>query len=180
MVELREVKDQKTGDTSLEVDKRTLPKVNNPPRVKHLRYSRHLPVNCDSCPFRPQEEGGNGICDKYVKKGVCVIRADIRKMFEKFDERDEAKLTNLMEAEFVDDYEVMRFFKEIEKMSGALDPEVTRRMNAITNLGKVLGEIKTKTQSIEVTEKKTLTEDQKTEIARTIKLSKDMFDKDEF
>ena len=114
MVEFVEKKDEKTGKKELVIDKRTESKLDKPPHVKHLRYSRHLPVSCNNCPFRPQEEGGNGICDKYVADGVCVIRADIRKMFNKFEERNQDKLTDLMEAEFVDDYEMMRFFKEIE------------------------------------------------------------------
>lgn len=176
MVKLREVTDLKTGEKSLEIDKRTESKLINPPNRKTLRYSRHLPVKCNDCPFRPQEEGGNGLCNKYEKDAVCVIRNDIGKLFERFAERNEDKLVNLMEAEFISNYEVLRFFEEMENMSGALDPEVTKRMNAVTNLGKAINEIKTKTQSIEVTEKKTLTEDQKSEIARTVKLTKDMFD----
>ena len=37
MVEFREVKDEKTGEKSLEIDKRTLPKINNPPNYP-LKY----------------------------------------------------------------------------------------------------------------------------------------------
>lgn len=181
MVKIREVTDEKTGEKSLKVDKRTLSKIDNPPHLKHLRYSRQLPPTCNGCPFRPQEEGGNDICKVYKKDSVCVIRTDIAKMFDKFGERNQDKLVDLMEAEFISNYEVLRFFEEMENMGGALDPEVTKRMNAVTNLGKAISEIKTKTQTIEITEKKTLTDDQREEIARTIKLTKEMFsDSNEF
>lgn len=176
MVKLRETTDEKTGVKTLEVDKRTESKLANPPRVKHLRYSRHLPAKCNECPFRPQELGGNGVCTVYKEDSVCIIRNDIRKMFEKFDERNEIKIVDLMEAEFQSNYEVLRFFEEMENMSSALDPEVTRRMNAVTNLGKAISEIKSKIQTIEVTEKKTLTDDQRQEIARTIKITKEVPD----
>lgn len=176
MVELREKVDLKTGDKELVIDKRTESKAIKPPAVKHLRYSRHLPIKCDGCPFAPMEEGGNGVCSKYEKGAVCVIRKDIRRMFKKFNERNEGRLVNLMEAEFNSNYEVLRFFEEMENAGGKLDPEVTKRMNAVTKLGQAISDIKSKTQSIEITEKKTLTEDQRQEIARTIKLTKDMFD----
>ncbi len=176
MVVIREVKNKKTGEKLLAIDKRTISKVANPPRVKHLKYSRHLPSTCNNCPYRPQEQGGNGICTVYEKDAVCVIRKDIAKMFEKFSERNEIKLVDLMEAEFVSDYEAMRFYKEMENAGGKLDGEVTRRMNAITNLGKAITDIKSRTVSVEVTEKKTLTDDQRQEIARTIKFTKDVIE----
>lgn len=177
MVELREKTDPKTGEKELVVDKRTVSKVGKkPPRYKTLRYSRHLPVKCNGCPFAPESEGGNGVCDKWVEDSVCVIRRDIKKMFQKFNERNEGKLVALMEAEFQSNYETLRFFEEMENAGGKLDPEVTKRMNAVTNLGKAITEIKSRTESIEVTEKKTLTDDQKQEISRTLKLTKEMFD----
>lgn len=179
MVKLIEKEDKITHEKTLAIDKRTESKAHNPPRVKHLRYSRHLPVKCNGCPFAPMEDGGNGVCTKYKKDAVCVIRTDIAKMFKKFDERDEVKLINLMEAEFSSNYETLRFFEEMENASGALDPEVTKRINAITNLGKAISEIKTKSDSIEISEKKTLTDDQTVEIARTLKMDKEMF-KNEF
>ena len=176
MVKLREKTDVKTGEKELVIDKRTESKKFTAPRAKHLRYSRHLPIKCNNCPFAPMEEGGNGVCSKWEKDAVCIIRKDIKRMFEKFNERNENRLVGLMEAEFQSNYEVLRFFEEMENAGGKLDPEVTKRMNAVTNLGKAITEIKSRTQSIEVTEKRTLTADQKEEIARTMKITKAVFE----
>ncbi len=58
-------------------------------------------------------------------------------------------------------------------MKGELNPEVTKRINSLNNLGKVINEIKAKRDTIEVTEKKTFSQDQLHEIARTLKLTKE-------
>ena len=63
MVELIEKKDEKTGIKELVIDKRTLP--HKPTNFKALKYARNLPPECNGCPFRPEADGGNGICPKY-------------------------------------------------------------------------------------------------------------------
>jgi len=175
MVKLIEKKDLKTGEKELVIDKRTLPKTNNPPHLKDLRYARNLPAECNNCPYRAEEEGGNGICKKYEKDALCVIRKDIAKMIDTFSERNSLKIVDLMEAEFLNNFELIQFFETMENMRSELDPEVTKRINTLTNLGKVINEIKTKRQSVEITQKETLSDDMKHEIARTIKLTSDVF-----
>lgn len=150
----------------LKVDKRTLDKTSNPPNVKHLRYSRKLPLECDKCPYRPKEEMGNGICTVYKKGELCLIRRDIRKAIDKYGTRNPHEVLPLMEEELEATYEKLKFFEALENMSGSLDPEVTKRINALNNLAKVVHEFKTIKQTIEVEEKHTLSNDKKSEIAR--------------
>tara|TARA_R110002126_G_scaffold111701_5_gene249611 strand:+ start:361 stop:888 length:528 start_codon:yes stop_codon:yes gene_type:complete len=163
--------DNITGEKELVIDKRTLPH-KKPTNYKGLKYARNLPPECNGCPFRPQEEGGNGICTKYEKDALCVIRSDISKLVDSHGGRT----LDLMEGEFNDNYEKLKFFEQIEDMTGALDPEVTKRINSVTNLGKVIEEVKSKRNTVEITEKKSLTDDQIHEIARTIKLTRDDVD----
>jgi len=171
MVKLIEKKDMITGEKELVIDKRTLPK-KVPSNVKNLNYARNLPPECNTCQFRPQEEGGNGICTKYEKDALCIIRKDIAKLVDSTGGRT----LDLMEAEFHNNFEKLVFFESMEDQHGELNPEVTKRINSLSNLGKIINEIKTKRETVEVTEKKTLSDDQKEEIARTIKLSKEFTD----
>jgi len=171
MVELIEKKDLKTGVKELVIDKRTLPK-KIPSNVKDLNYARNLPPECNGCPFRPQEVGGNSICTVYEKDALCIIRKDIAKLVDKCGGRT----LDLMEAEFHNNFEKLMFFETMEDQTGELNPEVTKRINSLNNLGKVINEIKTKRETVEVTEKKTLSQDQIHEIAKTIKLTKEVFD----
>ena len=167
MVEFKTKVDLKTGEKELVIDKRTLPhKATN---HKGLKYARNLPPECNSCPFRPESEGGDGICTKYKKDSLCIIRSDIAKLVDKVGGRT----LDLLEDEFNDNYEKLRFFEQMEDMKGELNPEVTKRINSLNNLGKVINEIKAKRDTIEVTEKKTFSQDQLHEIARTLKLTKE-------
>ncbi len=167
MVEFKTKVDLKTGEKELVIDKRTLPhKATN---HKGLKYARNLPPECNSCPFRPESEGGDGICTKYKKDSLCIIRNDIAKLVDKVGGRT----LDLLEDEFNDNYEKLRFFEQMEDMKGELNPEVTKRINSLNNLGKVINEIKAKRDTIEVTEKKTFSQDQLHEIARTLKLTKE-------
>lgn len=120
----------------LAVNKRTLSKLAKPPNLKHLRYSRELPVKCDDCPYKPLDEGGNGICNFYKRDSVCTIRADIRKQVQKYSSRNPDVILPLMKEEFETNYEKLKFFETLETQE--LNPEVTKRINAMTNLGKVL------------------------------------------
>lgn len=173
----RVVKDKKTGDKSLVIDKRTLPKTDNPPNVKDLRYSRVLPPECNMCPYRSEEAGGNGICSKYKKDSLCVIRKDIAKIVDRFDgERNSDRVISFLQAAYENNFEKLTFFEQMEDMSGSLDPEVTKRINAMTNMGKILNEIRTKRESIEVTKTETLSDDMKHQIAQTIKITRDKQD----
>jgi len=171
MVEIREDIDAIAGKTSLEIDKRTIPKISNPPNVKHLRYSRVLPVQCNACPYRPEIHGGNDICKKFVENGACIIRKDIAKMVDKHNERDSEKLLGMLESSYENNFEKLMFFESMEDQSGALDPEVTKRMNVMNNTFKIINEARTNTSSIEVSKTKTLTEGQKEQIIETLKLT---------
>jgi len=168
MVKFIEKKDEKTGEKELVIDKRSLPH-SKPRNVKALKYARNLPPECNHCPFRPQEEGGNGICTKYEKDALCVIRSDIAKLIDE----NGGRTLELLEAEFHDNYEKLKFFEQMEDMSGELNPEVTKRINSLNNLGKVIEEVRTRRETVEVTQRETLTDDQRTEIARTIKMNKE-------
>lgn len=167
MVKVIEKKDNVTGEITLDIDKRTLPH-KKPTNVKGLKYARNLPPECNGCPFRPQEEGGNGVCTEYKKDSLCLIRKDIAKEIDKLGGRT----LELMEAEFYDNYEKLKFFEQMEDMSGELNPEVTKRINALNNSGKIINEIKAKRDTVEITEKKSLTENEIHEIARTVKLTR--------
>ena len=167
MVDLIEKTDLKTGEKELVIDKRTVP--HKPTNIKDLRYARNLPPECNGCPFRPESEGGNGVCTKYKKDSLCVIRKDIAKLIDKVG----GTTLELMEAEFHNNFEKLLFFETLEDQKGELNPEITKRINSLTNLGKVINEIKTKRETVEVTEKKTLSQDQIHEIARTVKLTKE-------
>jgi len=174
-METKIVSDLKTGEKSLVVDKRTLPKTKNPPNVKTLRYSRVLPPECDMCPYRSEEEGGNGICKKYEKGSVCVIRKDFAKLVDKFDgERDSDKVLSFMQAEFENNFESLAFFEQMENMSGALDPEVTKRISSLNNLGKTLHEMRTRRESMKITQTETLSDDMVQQITKTLDLTKEV------
>lgn len=167
MVEFKTKVDLKTGEKELVIDKRTLP--HKPTNHKGLKYARNLPPECNTCPFRPESEGGDGICTKYKKDSLCIIRNDIAKLVDKVGGRT----LDLLEDEFNDNYEKLRFFEQMEDMKGELNPEVTKRINSLNNLGKVINEIKAKRDTVEITEKKTFSQDQLHEIARTLKLTKE-------
>lgn len=176
-MEVRVTKNKVSGDKSLVLDKRTLPKTKNPPNVKTLRYSRMLPPECNMCPYRPEEVGGNSICSKYKKDSVCVIRKDFAKLVDKFDgQRNSDKVLLFLQAEYENNFEKLAFFEQIEDMSGTLDPEVTKRINAMSNMGKILTEMRTRRESLEVTKTDTLSDDMKHQIAQTIKVTRDKID----
>ena len=72
----------RTGIVNLALDKRTLPK-KTPHNVKDLNYARNLPPECNGCPFRPIDKGGNDVCTEYKEDSLCVIRKDIAKLVDK-------------------------------------------------------------------------------------------------
>lgn len=154
----------------LDVDKRTLSKTIKPPNVKHLRYSRKLPVKCDVCPYRGKEAGGNGICTVYEKGALCKIRSDIRRAVEKYSTRNPDQILPLLQEDFEANYEKLKFFGSLENMSTALDPEVTKRMNAVNNLAKTINELKTKKSTIELEQRQTLSDSKKDEIAKIVRI----------
>jgi hypothetical protein len=81
-----------------------------------------------------------------------------------------------MEAEFHNNFEKLVFFENMEDQNSELNPEVTKRINSLTNLGKVINEIKTKRETVEITQTETLSDNQKHEIAKTVKLSRELLD----
>jgi len=168
MVKVLEKRNDVTGEITLDIDKRTLPH-KKPTNYKGLKYARNLPPECNGCPFRPQEEGGNGICKQYKKDSLCVIRKDIAKLIDKHGGRT----LELMEGEFNDNYEKLKFWEVMEEHSGELNPEVTKRINSMTNLGKVVEEAKAKRSTVEITEKTTLSQDEIHEIDRKVKLKRE-------
>lgn len=136
----------------LVIDGRSLPNPKNIRRTKSLKYARNLPSHCNECPFKPTEEGGNGACEKYKVDSVCIVRKDIAKAVDKFNERNDSKILSMMESEFTDNFEKLVFFQTMESAGNELNPEVTKRISAMTNLGKVISEIKTKKETIQIKE----------------------------
>lgn len=150
----------------LVVDKRTLDKRKNPPYVKHLKFARNLPIQCNDCPYRAKEDGGNGICIKYEKDSICTIRSDISKIVDEYETRNPDIILPLMEEEFMNNYTKLKFFETLENMNNELNPEVTKRISILDKLGKTINEMKTTKRTVEVSETKTLSEDSKEEIRR--------------
>ena len=176
-METRVAKDEKTGIKTLETDKRTISKVNNPPNVKTLRYSRVLPPECNQCPYRPEEAGGTSdfTCEKYEEDATCIIRADFGRLVDKFDgERNADKVLHFLQAEFENNFEKLAFFEQIEDMSGVLDPEVTRRQNSMTNMAKSLNEMRTRRESVKITQTETLSDDMIKQVTKVLDLTKEV------
>ncbi len=159
----------------LVIDERTITNTKNTRRAKSLKYARNLPAKCDVCPYRSVEDGGNGVCPKYERDSLCIIRKDIAKAVDKFGERTEGKILAMMESEFTDNFEHIQFYQALEKAGGELNPEVTKRLNTITNLGKVISEIRTKKETIEVKDTR-ISKGKIEEIARMITISKESSD----
>jgi len=157
------------------IDKRTVNNTKNTRRAKSLKYARNLPANCNSCPYRGVDDGGNGICEKYERDSVCVIRKDIEKAVDVFNERNEGRILAMMESEFTDNFEKLVFFQTMENAGGELNPEVTKRINSMTNLGKIISEIKTKKETIEIKETR-ISKDKIEEIGRVISMTKESSD----
>lgn len=151
----------------LEVDKRTLPK-SIPNRFKHLRFSTKIPVECNTCPYRSRDVGGNGICPKFEADKLCVIRDDIRKLTEEYHTRDGGEILPLLEEELDAQVEKLKFFGVIETFAGQLNPEVSKRLNVINNITKTLNEIKSKTITVSQTEKKVLSPKERDEISQEV------------
>lgn len=156
----------------LTVDKRTLKK-DKPPHMKSLKFARNLPINCDDCKYRAKEDGGNGVCIKYKPKSLCSIRSDVVKIIEEYESRNPDIILPLMEEEFMNNYMKLKTFETLEDMSTELNPEVTKRIGVLDKLGKTINEMKSKRQTIEVTETKVLSEDKKEEIRNMIRISQE-------
>lgn len=156
-------------EPELKIDGRTKPKA---PNLVNLRYSKKLPVECNSCRYRPKDQGGLiGGCPVYQEGSLCKVRGDIRKAMKKFRDATPDSIIPLLEEEIDSNYEKLKFFEAAENFSGELHKEVTARVNAFANLSKVLTELKTRKTTLEIQERKTLSDDQKDEIARIVKMS---------
>lgn len=158
--------------TEITIDERTIENKKNKRNVKSLKYARNLPVQCNICPYRAENDGGNGFCSKYERDAICVIRKDISKQVEKFNERNEGKILAMMESAFTDDWENLQFHEAMEQMGGIINPEVTRRRNSIANLGKIISEIKTKRETVEVKQTR-ISKGKMEEIAQMISITKE-------
>ena len=137
--------------------------------IKNLRYSRKITTKCNDCPLRSIEEGGDGYCTKYKKDSLCVIKADIVKLIDQFETRDTNTIIPLMEAEYKNNFEKLLFFQTLEDMGNTLNPEVTKRINAMTNLGKAYEDIKRRNSTIEIEERQKLSDNEVTEISRIVR-----------
>ena len=172
--------DKSDGTKLLKIDKRTLPK-KSAPNIKHLRFARNLPVKCNECKYRPIDDGGNGVCNKYEADAACAIRKDIAKMIDKYDgERNADVLLGRMEATFENESEKLMFYQLMEQGEEEINPEVTKRMNSVANMYKIINEAKTKNRSVEVTRTKELPRDIHeqigSKITETIKISEQVKD----
>ena len=145
---------------------------NKKPNMRHakdLKYSRQITTHCDDCPLRPINEGGDGYCTKYKKDSLCVIKEDIKKLVDKFETRDTSTIMPLMEAEYKNNFERMLFFQTLEDMGNELNPEVTKRLNAMTNMFKAYEDIKRRNNTIEVEERHKISDNEVTEITRIVR-----------
>lgn len=165
MTKLR-IEDRGKNKGELVADNRSKPNLRN---VKDLRYSRKITTKCNDCPYRAIEEGGDGFCTKYKKNALCIIKKDISKIVDKFEERDANTVLSMMEAEYRNNFEKLLFFQSIEEMGGELNPEVTKRINAMTNLSKAYQDIKLRNSTVEVEERRKITNDEVTEISRIVR-----------
>lgn len=154
------------------IDERTVANKKNKRNVKSLKYARNLPVQCNICPYRSTDDGGNGFCEKYKRDSACTVRPDISKQVEKFNERNEGKILAMMESAFTDDWENLQFHEAMEQMGGVINPEVTKRRNSIANLGKIISEIKTKRETVEVKQTR-ISKGKMEEIAQMISVTRE-------
>lgn len=167
-LEVNEPKIIQRRDGSVGIDGRTTPRA---PNLKHLRFSKRLPVKCNDCPYRPKEEGGIiGGCSKYVKDSLCTIRADIRKQIEKFSTTNPDQILPLLQEEFEANYEFLKFWHTMEVQTGMINPEVSKRMNSITNLGKLIAELKREKTTIELEQHNTMSDDMRQDVAKTVRM----------
>jgi len=160
------VEDRGEKKGELVVDNRKKPNMRH---IKDLRYSRKITTHCNNCPLRSINEGGDGYCTKYEKDALCVIKADIVKLVDKFETRDSNTMMPLMEAEYKNNFERMLFFQTLEDMGNELNPEVTKRLNAMTNMFKAYEDIKRRNNTIEVEERQKISDNEVTEITRIIR-----------
>lgn len=137
------------------IDKRTLPHT-IPTNFKHLRFSRKLPVECNGCPHRPKDMGGNGICTVYKADSLCILRKTVRGLTEKYHTRDKGGLLPLLEEELDAQIERLKVFGLLEGMANTLNPEISKRINSVTQLSKVINELKTKETTVSMSERQTL------------------------
>ena len=172
MVEMRVVKEDGKEHGELRINKNTLKK-KKPANVKHLRFARDLPIRCDECKFRPKQEGGNGICSVYEKGALCAIRKDVLSLIKQYETRNPDTILPLMEEEFMNNYTKLKTFEALEDMASELSPEVTKRIGVLDKLGKTINEMKTTRSSIEIEEKKMLSEDKKEEIRHLLRVTQE-------
>jgi len=146
-------------------------KKNRYTNLQVLKQSEITPY-CNTCPFRAVQEGGNGVCEKYEKDAMCVIRKDIKKAVTNYNTRDPTEILELIIADFESNFEDIRFLTAIERMSGELNPEVTRRQKIHIDLARLVNELSNKRAKIEV-EEKTISDDTKTQISKIIRMEQE-------
>ena len=69
----------------------------------------------------------------------------------------------------LNNFEKLLFFQAIESMGNELNPEGTKRINAMTGLAKAYEEIKRRNSTIEIEEKVKMSDNEIFEISRIIK-----------
>jgi len=145
-----------------------------PTHLKDLRKSAHLPAYCNDCVYRSKEDGGNGICTVYEKDSLCVIKTRINKAVTKYSTRNPDQLIPLLQEEFESVYEQLKFHQAIENMANEYNPEVTKRINAVTNLAKVINDMKGVKRTVEMTE--TMSPAKRDELMRVLSVTEERHD----
>ncbi len=139
-------------------------------RAKHLKYMRIKPLICDDCPYRSQESGGNGVCTEYKEGSVCTIRKDLGKIAQELDTRDPDLLKARVDLMTTSLAEEVEFHLKMTK-AGNLPPnkDLIAAYKATLDGMKIMGELQRKDITKEITETQTLSNDQITQISRTIR-----------
>lgn len=139
-------------------------------RATHLKYMRIKPLTCNDCPYSAKEVGGNGICTEYKKDSICTVRKDLGTIADQLDTRDPELLKSRIDLMTTSLAEEVEFHMKMCK-AGNIPPtkDLISAYRATLDGMKIMAEIQRKTISTEVTETKTLSSDQITQISRTIR-----------
>ena len=143
-------------------------------RAKHLRYMRIKPLVCNDCPYSAPEAGGNGICTEYKKDSICTVRKDLGKITKELDTRDPEHLKTKLDLLTTQLTEEVSFHMQMCQ-AGNLPPtkELVAAYKASLDGIKIMNELQTKRVTSEVTETKTLSNNEITAISRTIREAHD-------
>lgn len=164
-----------TSEGSVEVDKRkTVSKYN---ASKHLRYA-NPPVECNNCPYRSEDTGGNGKCPKYIKDSVCVIRNDLENFLEQMDTRNTEDLKSLLDSLAKKSYVNVMIALAQSGWDGGIPDRNTR--SEVNQFLKIISTANELNEKIEISETRvTDTSSAIDKIFQTVKLSRNKKDGEE-